>query len=136
MRSEAVDADAFAAAVTGALGALGDAVQEEMPRAVRKGARAARDGWRENAASSFGGTGRYASSITYRVKGRGAEVEAEVGSATMPGLPHLLEKGHARVGGGFVPGRPHIAPAAEEAFKVTEDAFDELIEDAIGETAS
>ena len=73
-------------------------------------------------------TGKYARSIRHHLTSRGMLTEGEVGSPTMPGLPHLLEKGH-----GYYPAAPHvhIAPAAEEAFRNVERDVERVVERAI-----
>lgn len=131
--SRPVDADAFGSELSSLLGSMVDAVVDGVKPAVQKGAKVARDEWRANAPVR---TGAYAKSITYRVKGSGADVTAEIGSSTLPGLPHLLEKGHAKVGGGRVAARVHIAPAAEDAFDATEEAFERLVDEAVSGAGS
>ena len=133
MTDTPVDLDSFGAELSAILGGLEEVVEDGVRPAVTDGAKVARKGWREGAPKS---TGRYAKSISYAVRGSGSDVSAEVGSRTLPGLPHLLEKGHAKVGGGRVPAIPHIAPAAEEAFEATQDAFEQLVDRAIAEAAS
>lgn len=78
-------------------------------------------------------TGKYASSINHHMLSGGETPEGEIGSPTVPGLVHLLEKGHASVGGGFVSGREHVAPAAEETFKDFEKQVDRGVEEALRE---
>ena len=78
-------------------------------------------------------TGKYANSISHHVMRGGSTPEGEIGSRSLPGLPHLLEKGHASVGGGFVGGREHIAPAAEEAFEDFEQRADLAVERALND---
>lgn len=131
--SEYVDLDDFGATLEQVLGKLDDAIDDGLPDAVREGAKVGRDEWRANAPRK---TGAYAAGVSYRVTGRGSEVEATIGNATMPGLAHLLEKGHAKVGGGFVAALPHIAGAAESAFKATEEAVERMVDDAVEEAAS
>lgn len=128
-----VDMDRFGAELSSILGVLDDAVVRGIKPAVTEGAKVAKDEWSAKAPKD---TGAYAKSISYKVSGSGADVSAEIGSKTLPGLPHLLEKGHAKVGGGRVPARVHIAPAADDAFAETELAFETLVDDAIAEAAS
>lgn len=69
-----------------------------------------------NAAGTFGGSGKYARSWTV------TEEKSRTGNnvtihSTMPGLPHLLEHGHASRYGGRVSGRAHIQPVEEELVK-------------------
>lgn len=78
-------------------------------------------------------TGKYANSISHHLMKGGTSPEGEIGSPTIPGLAHLLEKGHATIGGGFVGGREHIAPAADEAFKDFEMRVGEAVDGAIND---
>jgi len=125
MPSDLIGVDQFAAALDDIMDGVQEATTAALNEGVRKGIRKAGREWRKGAKSSFKGTGRYAASIRTRVDKGGDEPEAHAYS-TMPGLPHLLEKGHATIGGGFVSGRTHIAPAAEDGF---EEAFDVVSEE-------
>lgn len=65
--------------------------------------------------------GRYGTGWTYKVEKGRLGVSAVLYNSKYPGLPHLLENGHAKRGGGFVPGRPHIAPVEEQIVKLYEE---------------
>ena len=72
------------------------------------------------------GTGQYAKSWTVDKgsrKRRQVKYTTTIYSTT-PGLPHLLENGHAKRGGGRVPGRAHIAPIEKELI----DAYKKAVE--------
>lgn len=116
MADRTVDADDFAAAIEEILAGVGVASDKSLEGAVRAGITLSRKEWASGAAAKFGGTGRYAASIRTRTSTRDGDVTATAYS-TMPGLPHLLEKGHAKIGGGRVAGRAHVLPAAEAGFK-------------------
>lgn len=126
--SDSVSPDQFASALGDILDEVGNVAEEALNDGVKKGIRRSAKEWRTNAKGAFKGTGRYAASIRSRVDSTGDQPEAHAYS-TMPGLPHLLEKGHATIGGGFVSGRAHIAPASqvgfEEAIRTIEKDLDE-----------
>lgn len=68
----------------------------------------------------FGGTGKYASGWTSKVEETRTGSKATLYNAKVPGLPHLLEYGHAMRGGGRVSGRVHIKPVEDELAKAFE----------------
>lgn len=75
-------------------------------------------------------TGRYARSIRHHMLRGAGSPEGEIGSASMPGLAHLLEKGHGRY---TAAPHVHIEPAAEEAFKDFDRKLDTAIDRAISD---
>ena len=96
---------------------------EALEAGVKAGCALAKDEWQAGAPVRTGG---YAKSIRFRVKGGGGDVQGHIYS-TKPGLPHLTEKGHAKVGGGRTRAQVHIAPAADDAFELTEQVIVAMI---------
>ena len=79
-------------------------------------------------------TGKYARSISHHMLYSGGELtEGEIGSPSMAGLAHLLEKGHALMGGGSARAFVHIEPAAEDAFANFEKRVNTTVEEAIND---
>lgn len=103
-----------------------DDLKTDMDTVAKKLAKLGAKKLSSNAASTFGGSGKYAASwtVTEEKSRTGPNI---VIHSTMPGLPHLLEHGHASRYGGRVSGRAHIAPVEEELVK----KFQEEVIDAI-----
>jgi len=85
-----------------------DGVLEATKEAAKVGAKAVN----ANAQSTFYGR-KYGRSWTSKVV-PGRMLTHGVIYSRIPGLPHLLEHGHAKRGGGRVAGRPHIAPIEKQ----------------------
>lgn len=83
--------------------------EETVKEVAKTGAKAVK-----SASGIFGGTGKYASGWTSQVEGGRLNTKATIYNGKTPGLPHLLEFGHAKRGGGRVGGRTHIAPVEQE----------------------
>ena len=75
----------------------------------------------------FGGTGKYASGWTSQVETGRMSAQGTIYNKKVPGLPHLLEHGHAKRGGGRVPGRVHIAPVQDEIEKALREELEKRL---------
>ena len=126
-----VPVDAFASELAAVLSSVRTEIKTGSRAAVKKSCSLAKKEVKANAQSiglHEGKTlGRYVNGWAYTTKDEADGVTGEIGNADVPGLPHLIEKGHARVGGGRVAGREHIAPAADKAFKKFEDELGKVV---------
>ena len=125
MASRKITADNLGEAIAEILEEYGDEVQNDMDDVVKDVGKAGVKAIK-SASGVFGGTGKYR-------KGWTSQTDTERYGSTVtiynrtPGLPHLLENGHAKRGGGRVPGKTHIAPVEQELIK----QFEEQIEKAV-----
>ena len=88
-------------------------VEVNLATATKKIGQAGATALRQESKAKFGGTGWYAkgwkSQFTEKRMSSSAIIYNE-----HPGLPHLLEYGHAKRGGGRVEGRTHIATVEDQ----------------------
>ena len=116
-----VTPDKFSAEISKVLAKYGGDVKENLDEVTK---RMAKKGAKEIAAKSrsvIGGSGRYANGWTTKFEKSRYSAQGVIYNGTVPGLPHLLEKGHAKRGGGRAPGRAHIAPVEEELVRTFEN---------------
>lgn len=107
-----VEEDEFAMALAEVLGDIASASEDALFNCVHDALVEGRDRWAEDAPVRLG---PYSKSITYRTLRKQGNVEGHIFSRK-PGLPHLLEKGHAKIGGGRTAAQEHVKPAADYAF--------------------
>lgn len=118
-----VSEDQFAAALSEICGDIADGADEGLFNCVHDALLEGRDTW---TAKSPVRTGGYAASMTYRTLRTGHGVEGHIFSRK-PGMPHLLEKGHAKSGGGRTRAHLHVKPAADYAFDFVRSRLPEYI---------
>lgn len=118
-----VTPDQFQSAVMEALKEYRDEVNEgarQVTRAVvKQGAQQAKA-----ASGIWGGTGKYARGWTSQVDEGYLTAEGVVYNRNTPGLPHLLEHGHAKRGGGRWDGTSHLADVEKEMIEAFEKALE------------
>ena len=122
-----IPVDRLAAEIEKILTEYGDEVQENVDDAARSVTKAGVKAVRANANSTFDGTGKYAKGWKSKFETGRLSSQGIIYNGDLPGLPHLLENGHAKRGGGRVPGKTHIAPVEQELIK----QFEEQIEKAV-----
>lgn len=105
--------DRLGAAIHDILAEYGDDVQENLADAVKRVTKKGAQAVKSAARSMFGGTGEYAAGWTSRAETGRLSAQGVIYNADVPGLPHLLENGHANRDGGRTPGREHIKPVEE-----------------------
>lgn len=88
-------------------------IPEITERVGKEGVKAVRN----SAKNKFKGTGKYAKGWKTDVERKRLVTTVTIYNAKLPGLPHLLENGHANRNGGRTPGRAHIAPVEEKLVK-------------------
>lgn len=94
----------------------------DLTRAIgKKGAQAVK----QASAGAFGG-GVYSKSWTSTLETSRFGSTAVIHSKK-PGLPHLLENGHAKRNGGRVSGRSHIAPVEEKLVEEFQKAVEQAL---------
>lgn len=110
--------DRLSAEINKILTEYGDEVQENVTEATAKVTKAGVKAIRSNARSTFGGSGKYAKGWTSKFEKGRLSSQGIIYNGQVPGLPHLLEHGHANRNGGRTAGKPHIAPVEQ---KIIED---------------
>lgn len=125
MASRKITADNLGEAIAEILEEYGDEVQKDMDDVVKNVGKAGVKAIK-SASGVFGGTGKYRNGWTSQTDTERYGSTVTIYNRT-PGLPHLLENGHAKRGGGRVPGKTHIATVEQELIK----QFEEQIEKAV-----
>lgn len=117
MASRRITPDQLSAAVDQILEKYGDDVKDNVNSIVKDITKQGVKMLKSQARSAVGGTGKYASGWTSQHETGRVSAQGTIYNGTLPGLPHLLEHGHANRGGGRTAGRVHIAPVEEQLIK-------------------
>lgn len=126
-----IPVDRLSAEINKILTEYGDEVQENVNDAARRVTKSGAKAVKGNAQSTFkiskNKEKNYAKGWTSKFETGRLSAQGIIYNKDLPGLPHLLEKGHAKRNGGRTDGRPHIAPVEQ---KLIED-FVKAVKEAI-----
>ncbi len=119
--SERVSIDRMADAIMEGLTEYAGLATDGMKAAVQKSAKTVKS---EISANAPKRTGKYAGSWTTKKTRESSDALEITVYSRKPGLPHLLEHGHAKRGGGRVAARPHIAAAEQHGIEQLEQEIE------------
>lgn len=106
--------DRLTAEVEKILDEYGDNVRENLGDIVKQMSKKGAATLRSQSRATFGGTGKYAKGWTSTAQTGRLSAQGTIYNGDLPGLPHLLEFGHANRSGGRTPGRVHIATVEQQ----------------------
>lgn len=110
--AQKTDASKIDTAIMKALNKYADDIQGNLDAITKSVARAGARELQQKSASTFKGE-KYQKGWKVQINQSRTGASATIYNQR-PGLPHLLEHGHAKRNGGRVEGRPHIAPVETE----------------------
>lgn len=118
MANRVIRVDQLGETIDEILKEYGDEVEKNIDEVTKKIGQKGAAAVRTSARSTFGGSGKYAKGWTATTQKMPHYTSVVIHNKAVPGLPHLLEHGHALVMGGRklgeVSGREHIAPVESE----------------------
>lgn len=128
--SQKISIGGFSDAVIQALDEYGEqagkAIREITPKVARKAAKQLRS--KTSFAPNGHATGKYAGGWKTKIEQSQMSTKATVYNGAAPGLPHLLEFGHANRGGGRTPAYPHIAEVEQATIQEFENEIRKAME--------
>ena len=108
-----VTTDTLADSIRDILEEYGDEVKGSLDEITKKIAQKGQQAIKNEGKSKFNGK-RYWKGWKVDFQVGRLDTKATIYNESLPGLPHLLEYGHAKRGGGRVQGTVHIAPVEEQ----------------------
>lgn len=118
MAKQKVTAETLSDEIKAILESYADDVNATLKEEIKAVAKAGAQALKNDANAMFEDVhltrGRYGSGWTSRVEETRLNTSAVIYNSKYPGLPHLLEYGHAMRGGGRVQAHPHIKPVEDQ----------------------
>ena len=108
-----VTTDTLTDSIRDILEEYGDEVQGNLDEITKKIAQKGQQAVKNASKSKFNGK-RYWKGWKVDLQVGRLDTKATIYNESLPGLPHLLEYGHAKRGGGRVQGTVHLAPIEEQ----------------------
>ena len=130
MASKRTPIDKLDTAISKILEEYGDDLKENVKSAAKAVTKKGVTAVKQGARSSFKGSGDYPKGWTSKFEEGRISAQGIIYNKDLPGLPHLLEHGHAKRNGGRVAGRIHIGNVEQDIVQKFEKAVKDAIDSA------